>query len=120
VTVLEISDLIVAWDPETRARRPVLAADVVERLRAAGDRRAARIVRRMPASAGVLEPEPVDRLLVRVHTELQRLGEELHLVQRFVELLRPMLDAARRGLAPRRLRRPRCRAARRGRGRARV
>ena len=95
VTVLEISDLIVDWDPATRARRPILAADVVGRLRAAGDRRAARIVQRMPASDGVLEPESVDRLLVRVHTELQRLGEELHMVQRFVELLGPMLAAAR-------------------------
>jgi SAM-dependent methyltransferase len=95
VTVLEISDLIAAWDPADRTRRPIRAADVVGRLRAAGDHRAARIVQRMPATDGVLEPEPVDRLLVRVHTELQRLGEELHMVQRFVELLEPMLAAAR-------------------------
>jgi SAM-dependent methyltransferase len=95
VPVLEISDLIVDWDPATRARRPIVVADVVGRLRAVGDHRAARIVERMPASGGVLEPGSVDRLLVRVHTELQRLGEELHMVQRFVELLKPMLAAAR-------------------------
>ena len=95
MAVLEISDLITDWDPATRARRPVLAADVVRRLRDAGERRAARIVERMPAPDGVLDADAVDRLLVRVHTELQRLGEELHMVQRFVELLKPMVTAAR-------------------------
>lgn len=49
----------------------------------------------MPAEGGVLEPESVDRLLVRVHTELQRLGEELHMMHRFAELLGPVLAAAR-------------------------
>ncbi|WP_034263902.1 class I SAM-dependent methyltransferase [Actinospica robiniae] len=95
MAVLEISDLIAAWDPGTGARQPIAVADVTGRLRAAGDHRAARIVERMPATSGVLEPESVDRLLVRVHTELQRLAEELHMAERFVELLRPMLDAAR-------------------------
>jgi SAM-dependent methyltransferase len=95
VAVLEISDLIVAWDPGTQTRRQIAVADVTERLRAAGDRRAARIVERMPTSDGLLEPDPVDRLLVRVHTELQRLGEELHIVRRFVELLGPLLAVAR-------------------------
>ena len=95
MAVLEISDLIVAWDPATRAREQIAVADVVGRLRAVGNHRAARIVERMPASGGVLEPASVDRLLVRVHTELQRLGEELHMVPRFIEILRPVLDAAR-------------------------
>lgn len=95
MAVLEISDLIVAWDPGTRVRRQIAVADVAGRLRAAGDHRAARIVERMPASDGLLEPEPVDRLLVRVHTELQRLGEELHIVRRFAELLGPLLAVAR-------------------------
>ena len=95
MAVLEISDLIVGWDPATRARRQIVVADVAGRLRAAGDYRAARIVQRMPASGGVLDSESVDRLLVRVHTELQRLGEELHMVQRFVEILAPVLAAVR-------------------------
>lgn len=95
MAVLEISDLITAWDPGTGARLPVFAADVVARLRAAGDDRAARIVERMPVCDGVLEPEPVDRLLVRVHTELQRLSEELHMVRRFARILKPLLSAAR-------------------------
>ena len=35
----------------------------------------------------------MNRLLVRVHTELQRLNEELHMARRFAEVLRPMLVA---------------------------
>ncbi|HET9173235.1 MAG TPA: hypothetical protein VFN97_27650 [Actinospica sp.] len=58
MAVLEISDLITDWDPATRARRPVLAADAVRRLREAGERKAARIVERMPAPDGVLAVEP--------------------------------------------------------------
>lgn len=95
MAVLEISDLITDWDPVTRMRRPVAVDDAVRRLRQAGEHRAARIVQRMPAPGGVLDEAAVDRLLVRVHTELQRLGEELHMVERFVELLAPIVVAAR-------------------------
>ncbi|GAA0354232.1 methyltransferase domain-containing protein [Actinoallomurus spadix] len=94
--VLEISDLIGAWDPDTGAHLPVGKDEVVARLRAAGDHHAVRIVERMPASGGFLEPEAVDRLFVRVHTELQWLGEELRMAERFAELLRPLVTAARR------------------------
>lgn len=93
--VLEISDLIGAWDPITGERASIIKGEVLARLREAGDRRAARIVERMPASGECLDPEAVDRLFVRVHTELQRLGEELHMAQRFAELLAPVLAAAR-------------------------
>ncbi|HEY9472348.1 MAG TPA: class I SAM-dependent methyltransferase [Mycobacteriales bacterium] len=95
MAVLEISDLIAAWDPVTGERLPVTRADVAARLREAGDERAARIVERMPASDGTLDAQAVDRLYVRVHTELQRLGEELHMARRFAELLVPVLAAVR-------------------------
>lgn len=95
MAVLEISDLIAAWDPLTRSREQLTVADMTRRLREAGDHRAARIVERMPATDGLLQPEYVDRLLVRVHVELQRLGEELHMAHRFAELLRPVLATAR-------------------------
>ncbi|MFB9836155.1 class I SAM-dependent methyltransferase [Actinoallomurus acaciae] len=95
MSVLEISDLIGAWDPITGERLPVVKDEVVARLREAGDRRAARIVERMPASGRFLAPGAVDRLFIRVHTELQRLGEELHMAERFAELLAPVLAAAR-------------------------
>src|ERR1700754_2337830 len=97
MAVLEISDLVVEWDPVTGERIPVRRAEVVARLRAAGDERAARIVRQIPVIGELLDPVAVDRLLVRVHTELQRLNEELPMAQRFAELLVPMLAAVRAG-----------------------
>ncbi|WP_345433283.1 class I SAM-dependent methyltransferase [Actinoallomurus vinaceus] len=102
--VLEISDLIGAWDPVTGERAPIVKREVIARLREAGHRRAVRIVERMPASGELLEPAAVDRLFVRVHTELQRLGEELHMARRFAELLAPLVAAARRaGASPLRI-----------------
>lgn len=95
MTVLEISDLVAQWDARTGERVQVRRAEVVDRLHAAGDGRAARIVRRMPVTGEFLDPFAVDRLLIRVHTELQRLNEELHMAQRFAELLVPMLTAVR-------------------------
>ncbi|QFZ20214.1 methyltransferase domain-containing protein [Saccharothrix syringae] len=102
MTVVEISDLVAVWDPGTGERVPVRRDEVVDRLRAAGDARAARIVARMPVVGGVLDPVAVDRLLVRVHTELQRLNEELRMADRFAELLVPVLAAVRAtGVRPR-------------------
>jgi hypothetical protein len=49
----------------------------------------------MQVTGEFLDPVAVDRLLVRVHTELQRLNEELHIARRFIEILLPMLTAAR-------------------------
>jgi SAM-dependent methyltransferase len=95
MAALEISDLVVAWDPGTGDRIPVRRADAAARLRDAGDERAARLVERLPARGGFLDPDAVDRLLVRVHTELQRLNEELHMADRFAEVLLPVLTAVR-------------------------
>ncbi|MFJ3925177.1 class I SAM-dependent methyltransferase [Streptomyces sp. NPDC090022] len=93
---LEISDLITATDPVDGARLPVRRDDVIRRLREAGDPRAARIVATLPAdSDGVLDPYAVDRLMIGVHTELQRLSEELRLGERLVHVLSPLLAAVR-------------------------
>jgi len=99
----ELSDLIVSYDPETGARRPVRKADVLERLR--GDRWAAWIASRLEADAeGVLVPEAVDDLLVRAHCELQRLNEEFQQGVRVRAFLAPLLAALRRRETPRPLR----------------
>ncbi|GIT29899.1 MAG: hypothetical protein Ct9H300mP1_19450 [Planctomycetaceae bacterium] len=95
--LLEISDLIVDFDIETMSRRPVNRDEVVERLSMVGDRPAARIVAGMPANDGVLDPDAVDRLLIRVHCEMQRLSEEFQHGRRvfeFLASLRAALDQA--------------------------
>ncbi len=85
---VEITDLLWSRD-EHGVRQPVLRSQVVARLEASGQRRAARIVARMPASDDVLDPEHVDVLALRVHCELQRLAEELQFGRRVAALLRP-------------------------------
>ncbi|MFI1399516.1 class I SAM-dependent methyltransferase [Streptomyces sp. NPDC020681] len=93
--LLEISDLVVDHDPATLERLPVRRDAVVARLAAAGDRRGARIAAGLACDGdGVLDPCAVDRRLVAVHTELQRLSEELRIGERIAELLRPILAAA--------------------------
>ncbi|MFF2628642.1 class I SAM-dependent methyltransferase [Kitasatospora griseola] len=97
----EISDLITAADPATGRRLPVRRAEVVELLRGNGDRWGARIVAGLPADQdGVLDAGSVDRLLVSVHTELQRLSEELRIGERLVHLLGPLFTAIRATGAP--------------------
>ncbi|MFF2024607.1 class I SAM-dependent methyltransferase [Streptomyces sp. NPDC058171] len=44
---------------------------------------------------GVLDARAVDRLLISVHTELQRLSEELRIGERLVHLLGPLFTAVR-------------------------
>jgi SAM-dependent methyltransferase len=93
---LEISDLITAVDPHSGHRLPVRRAEVIQQLRESGDERAARIVAGLPTDQdGVLDPHAVDRLLISVHTELQRLSEELRIGERLVHLLGPLFTAIR-------------------------
>ncbi|MFD7629906.1 class I SAM-dependent methyltransferase [Streptomyces sp. NPDC059851] len=93
---LEISDLITSVDPNSGHRLPVQRAEVIRRLRETGDERAAEVVSGLPADAdGVLDPHAVDRLLITVHTELQRLSEELRIGERLVHLLGPLFTAIR-------------------------
>ena len=93
---LEISDLITAVDPHSGHRLPIRRAEVIQQLRAYGDQRAAGVVAGLPADAdGVLDPHAVDRLLISVHTELQRLSEELRIGDRLIHVLGPLFTAVR-------------------------
>jgi SAM-dependent methyltransferase len=85
---VEITDLLWRCDPDTDRRLPVRAGDVVARLEASGQQRAARLVGSLPERAGILDERAVDALMVRVHCELQRLSEELQLPRRLAETLR--------------------------------
>jgi len=94
--LLEITDLL--WPVDSGgAPVPALKADVVNALRGRGQCGAARIVSAIPAAEGILDPAYVDALGLRVHRELQRLGEELQLGRRVAALLRPVVEAVRAG-----------------------
>lgn len=85
---LEITDLL--W---SGSGDPVARAEAVGLLRSRGQARAARIVERLPARDEVLDPAAVDALGLRIHRELQRLGEELQLGRRVASLVRTLLPA---------------------------
>ncbi|WP_240103107.1 class I SAM-dependent methyltransferase [Streptomyces sp. MUM 16J] len=83
-------------DTHSGHRLPVRRAEVIHQLRESGDERAARIVAGLPTDQdGVLDPHAVDRLLISVHTELQRLSEELRVGERLLYLLGPLFAVLR-------------------------
>lgn len=89
--MIELSDLLVAYEPGTSNRLPVRRSEVLERLREAGDKRGAKIVEQLPSQNDVLDPVAVDSVLLRAHGELQRLSEEHRHGQRVARLLSPLL-----------------------------
>ncbi|MFT3772841.1 MAG: class I SAM-dependent methyltransferase [Minicystis sp.] len=93
--LLEISDLIVDYDPDTLEARPVRRDDVVARLADNGQRRAARYVAALPAAGGILDRAVCEAILLRAHVELQRLSEEFLQADRMRLLLVPLLGALR-------------------------
>jgi SAM-dependent methyltransferase len=95
--LLEITDLLWPFDAD-RALLPVMKADVVARLTECGQDHAARIVSRMPVVNGALDPGYVDALGLRVHRELQRLGEELQFGRRVAAALGPVVAELRRSV----------------------
>lgn len=101
-TWLEISDLIVDYDPVSLTRRPVRRQDVITRLKEAKQPWGARIVEHLDVDEdGVLDPTEVDRVLLSCHAEIQRLHEESEQGHRSLSLLGPMIEVARaRGISP--------------------
>ncbi len=94
---LEISDVIVDFDPDTMQRRLIFKQAVVDAFSAQANRRAARIVAALPERNGILDPVVVDRVLLTAHYELQQMSEEFYHGQRVYEFLRPLLQALRVG-----------------------
>ncbi len=93
----EISDVIVDIDPATFTRRPVGKSQLVEQFRANGNRWAARIVEQIPSVDGTLAFDAVDALLIRVHSERQRLSEEFEQGLRTKRALQPLVEVLSRG-----------------------
>jgi len=99
----ELSDLLLDVDPLTLARRPVPRARVNAALARHGMRAGRRIVDAI-AGADVLDEAAVDGVLVRSHTELQRLAVEFRNGVRLQQLLRPLLEVLRAEVTERPLR----------------
>lgn len=93
---LEVTDLLVDIGADG-VRRELRRDDLVDRAIAAGDRGAARLISELPAKGGLLDPVYVDRLMVAVHREIQRLAEEFRHGARMATHLAPILAALRRG-----------------------
>lgn len=91
---LEISDLVVDYDPDTLQRRPVRWQAVLEYFRSRGNRSAARVVRSLPKRGEFLDDSGIDRVWLVAHMELQRLEEEFLHGQRILDLVRAMVTAA--------------------------
>jgi 2-polyprenyl-3-methyl-5-hydroxy-6-metoxy-1,4-benzoquinol methylase len=91
----EITDLIVQHDPHTLERLPVRKQEVLEVFRNFRNTQATRAIEVLPACGGFLDPLAIDRMLVTVHWEMQRLSEEFYHGPRVHELLRALIAALR-------------------------
>jgi len=89
----EVSDVIVAHDPETLERAPVRKQELLKLFE--NNPQAALIVAQIPEREGFLDCVAVDRLLLKVHWEMQRLAQEFHHGARILELLQPVIAAIR-------------------------
>ena len=96
----EISDLVIAFDPDTLERLPARRDEILATLEQHRMSAAARLVARWPHADGVLDARFVDGVLLRAHHELQRLSEEFRQGERMRSLLVPLLDTLRRERVP--------------------
>jgi SAM-dependent methyltransferase len=91
----EISDLVIQHDPKTLQRLPVSKEEIRHIFEATGNRKAVRVIDQIPARDGILDPIAVDRLMLTVHWEMQRLAEEFYHGHRVLHLLRAIVAALR-------------------------
>jgi 2-polyprenyl-3-methyl-5-hydroxy-6-metoxy-1,4-benzoquinol methylase len=91
----EITDLIVQYDARSLERVKVRKQDVVETFRMYSNRQAVRAVEAFPEQDGILDEREIDRYLLKVHWEMQRLAEEFYHGHRVWELLRVVIASMR-------------------------
>jgi len=91
----EISDLVVQHDPKTLKRLPVNKQEILGVFEKFFNTRAMRVIERIPAADGFLESAAVDRMMLAVHWEMQRLAEEFYHGHRVFRLLSAAIDALR-------------------------
>jgi SAM-dependent methyltransferase len=100
----EITDLIVSHDPATLERLPINKNNVLDTFASFHNRQAIAAVKAIPARNSILDPQAVDRLMLTVHWEMQRLAEEFFHGQRVYELLTVVLNALQANGIPRPIR----------------
>jgi SAM-dependent methyltransferase len=91
----EISDVVIDYDTETLARRPVDRQHAIAVFEKIGNQRAARIVGRIPHENGILNEQEVDKLLLRAHYELQRVSELMEHGRRISDIIQPLVKTIR-------------------------
>jgi 2-polyprenyl-3-methyl-5-hydroxy-6-metoxy-1,4-benzoquinol methylase len=91
----EITDLIVQYDARSLERVKVRKQDVMETFGMYSNRQAVRAVEAFPARDGILDEREIDRHLLKVHWEMQRLAEEFYHGKRVWELLRVVIASMR-------------------------
>ncbi len=91
----EITDLIVQHDARTLERVKVRKQDVLDTFSRYSNAQAIRAVERLPEQGGFLDEKEIDRHLLRVHWEMQRLAEEFYHGHRVWELLRVVIASIR-------------------------
>lgn len=89
--LLELSDLIVDYDPIDGQRRAVAREQVLDRLHASGQRRAQQLARALPHDGRYLNAVACDAILYRAHVELQRLNEEFLQGERLLSVIKPLI-----------------------------
>lgn len=91
----EISDLVIQHDPKTLERLPVSKREIRKVFEATGNQKALRVIDKIPDREGFLDPPAVDRLMLTVHWEMQRLAEEFYHGHRVLYLLNATIAAMR-------------------------
>jgi predicted O-methyltransferase YrrM len=92
----EITDLIVQHDPHTLQRVKVRKQEVLDTFSRYSNRQAMRAVEELSEQEGILDEKEIDRHLLKVHWEMQRLAEEFYHGHRVWELLRVVIASIRK------------------------
>ncbi|BBM85477.1 class I SAM-dependent methyltransferase [Candidatus Uabimicrobium amorphum] len=90
--MLEVSDVIIDYDPGSLKRKPVKREDAFAKVSGFWPRN---IIKKIPHNDGVLNHEAVDKILFNAHCEMQRLWEEFLHGERISVVLRTFIDTLR-------------------------
>lgn len=91
----EISDLVVRHDPKTLQRLPANKREILRIFESFSNRKAIRVIEQLTAQGEFLDPIAVDRVMLAVHWEMQRLAEEFYHGSRVFRILRAIVAALR-------------------------